>query len=74
MYGFISKVDCVIGIPFTSPVVVGRELGVASGYIDFYKDDFLIPETHNGFPVILEELHFMSWLKERLQELTESRS
>ena len=74
LYGFISKVDCVIGIPFTSPVVVGRELGVASGYIDFYKDDFLIPETHNGFPVILEELHFMSWLKERLQELTESRS
>jgi hypothetical protein len=68
LYGFISKVDCVIGVPFTSPVVVGRELGVASGYIDFYKDDYLIPEIQNGFPVILDELELMSWIKECLKE------
>lgn len=67
LYGIASSVDCIIGIPFTSPVVVGRELKTPATFIDTYKDDYYLPETHNGFPVISDGTQLISWLEERLR-------
>jgi hypothetical protein len=67
LYGIASSVDCIIGIPFTSPVVVGRELKIPATFIDTYKDDYYLPETHNGFQVISDGTQLNSWLEERLR-------
>ena len=66
LYGFISSVNCVIGIPFTSPVVVGRELKIPSIYMDVHKDDFHLPSTQNGFSVISDEMQLTTWLQKML--------
>jgi polysaccharide biosynthesis PFTS motif protein len=67
IYGIASSVDCIIGIPFTSPVVVGREITTPATFIDMHKDDYHLPETHNGFKVISDDIQLMSWLEECLQ-------
>lgn len=67
LYGIVSSVDCIIGIPFTSPVVVGRELGTPATFVDLYKDDYQLPETHNGFQVISDHNQLKSWLEKCLQ-------
>lgn len=66
LYGFISSVNCAIGIPFTSPVVVGRELGIPSAYMDLHNDDFYMPSSHNGFSVISDEVQLSLWLQKML--------
>lgn len=68
IYGIAKSVDCIIGIPFTSPVVVGRELAIPSTYIDVYQDNYQIPEIHNGFTVISDDIQLASWLEKYLQE------
>jgi len=67
LYGIASSVDCIIGIPFTSPVVVGRELKIPATFIDMHKDDYHVPETHNGFQVISDDTQLISWLEACLQ-------
>jgi len=66
IYGIASSVNCIIGIPFTSPVVVGRELKTPSVYFDTHKDNYQLPLTSNGFQVISDEAQFISWLEECL--------
>jgi hypothetical protein len=67
IYGIANSVDCIIGIPFTSPVVVGRELATPATFVDLYKDDYQLPETHNGFQVISDHNQLKSWLEKCLQ-------
>lgn len=67
LYGIASSVDCIIGLPFTSPVVVGRELKIPATFIDLHKDDFHVPQTQNGFHVISEDTQLISWLEEQLR-------
>jgi hypothetical protein len=66
LYGIASSVDCIIGIPFTSPVVLARELKTPAAFIDMHKDDYHVPETQNGFKVISDDTQLISWLEERL--------
>ena len=63
IYGLAGSVDCIIGIPFTSPVVVGREVTTPATFIDVHKDDYQLPEIHNGFKVISDDIQLMSWLE-----------
>ncbi len=67
LYGLVNEVNCIIGIPFTSPVVVGRELNVPSAYFDTYVDDYQLPRTHNGFQVISDEVQLATWLEKFMQ-------
>lgn len=67
LYGLIANADVVIGIPFTSPVVVGREMGIRSAFMDVHKDEFLLPETHNEFPVLTNQNLVIAWLRDCLR-------
>lgn len=67
LYGLIANADVVIGIPFTSPVVVGREMGIKSAFMDVHKDEFLLPETHNEFPVLTNQNLVIAWLRDYLR-------
>lgn len=67
LYGLIANADVVIGIPFTSPVVVGREMGIRSAFMDVHDDEFLLPETHNEFPVLTNQNLVMEWLRDCLR-------
>ena len=73
LYGLVANADVVIGIPFTSPVVVGREMGIQSAFMDVHKDDFLLPETHNEFPVLTSQNLVIAWLRDclRLSTITD---
>jgi polysaccharide biosynthesis PFTS motif protein len=51
LYSLISRARLVVGIPFTSAVLIARELGVQSCYFLDCDDDEL-PEFFNGVPVI----------------------
>ena len=64
LYGLIRSADSVIGIPFTSPVVVGRELGIPSAFMDVHSDEYFLPEEHNEFPVLTNQNLVMTWLRE----------
>ena len=67
LYGLIANADVVIGIPFTSPVVVGREMGIRSAFMDVHKDEFLLPENHNEFPVLTTQNLVIAWLRDCLR-------
>ncbi len=64
LYGLIRNADSVIGIPFTSPVVVGRELGIPSAFMDVHTDEYFLPGEHNEFPVLTNQNLVITWLRE----------
>ena len=64
LYGLIRNADSVIGIPFTSPVVVGRELGIPSAFMDVHTDEYFLPGQHNEFPVLTNQNLVITWLRE----------
>jgi polysaccharide biosynthesis PFTS motif protein len=51
LYEIISRSNLVIGVPFTSPVLIAKELGVRCCY--FLEDDMVkLPEYYNDIKVI----------------------
>jgi polysaccharide biosynthesis PFTS motif protein len=51
IYSLISSAKCVIGIPFTSAVLVASELNVPCFYF-VNSDKFDLPDNFNGVPVV----------------------
>jgi polysaccharide biosynthesis PFTS motif protein len=53
LYGLVGSADLVVGIPFTSPVVLAKELNVPSFfYIPESARDWVIAESQDGVEVI----------------------
>ena len=68
LYGLIRNADSIIGIPFTSPVVVGRELGIPSAFMDVHTDEYFMPGEHNEFPVLTNQNLVITWLREFIHD------
>lgn len=66
LYGLVREVDCVIGSPFTSPVVLAKELGVPAAFMDFYRDEYFLPEVENNLPVLQNAEELFEWLSKVL--------
>ena len=54
LYELVSQSDVVIGVPFTSPVLLGQELGTKAAYYSGGFENWDIPETRSGTVVIKE--------------------
>jgi polysaccharide biosynthesis PFTS motif protein len=69
LYDLISKTRLVIGIPFTSPVYVAKEMGVPSFY---YLDDTTVdlPASYNGIGVIRDKNELKSIFQEHFFRAT----
>ena len=53
MYNSIGEFDLVLGLPFTSPVFIGRELGIPSAfYIPDVYTDWKIPKSMSNVEVL----------------------
>jgi hypothetical protein len=56
LYDSIGECDLVLGLPFTSPVFIGRELGIPSAfYIPDVYTDWKIPKSMNDVEVLKGE-------------------
>jgi hypothetical protein len=55
LYRLISESRFVIGTPYTSPVIVAKELDVNSSFICFGSTEFSIPDYFNEVLVIKDE-------------------
>lgn len=62
LYGLISKADFVICIPFTSPAIIAKSLGVPVCYF-FSNVDFSLDSHVDGIPVVDSAAELLSLLK-----------
>jgi polysaccharide biosynthesis PFTS motif protein len=67
LYSLIREVDCVVGCPFTSPVVLAKELGIPAAFLDFFKDEYLLPGVENELLVLRNTEQLSAWLSEILE-------
>ena len=64
LYGLARKAHGILGIPYTSPVVMGKELNVPSAFIDLHKDEYILPAMHNGLEIISTTSSLEKWFKD----------
>jgi len=65
LYELIAKSRCVIGVPFTSPVVIAKELRVPSCYY-IGDDKVILPKKYNNIPVLRNKQELLSFLQSSL--------
>jgi polysaccharide biosynthesis PFTS motif protein len=52
LYKLIGESKFIIGTPYTSPVIIAKELGVESSFVNLWPSDYLIPDFFNEVPII----------------------
>lgn len=62
LYKLINDSKFVIGVPFTSPVIVAKELKIDSAYVYLTNSEFIVPDNYNGIKVIKERNNLLSEL------------
>jgi polysaccharide biosynthesis PFTS motif protein len=55
LYHTVGSSSLVLGTPFTSPVLIAKELGVSCAFMSLDGEDFKLPSLQNGIRVISKE-------------------
>jgi len=67
LYQTISQSDLVLAIPFTSPALLGRELGVNSYFVSTGIDGWDVPTSSDGIPVIFQFEELLNLVEKEIQ-------
>jgi hypothetical protein len=54
LYQTISQSDLVLAIPFTSPALLGKELGVNSFFVSTGIEGWDVPKFSDGIPILFQ--------------------
>jgi len=67
LYRLVAESNAVISVPFTSPAILAREVGVPSAFACTESKEWMIPNEHHGLPVIRSQRALADWLMEHLE-------
>ena len=56
LYHIVGSSSLVLGTPFTSPVLIAKELDVSCAFMSLDTEDFELPSLQNGIRVISKEV------------------
>jgi len=54
LYSFLSGVDLVLGVPFTSPVQLAHHLGIKAAYVSFESSEWNVSKNLDGIEVLFD--------------------
>lgn len=55
LYNIVGSSSLVLGTPFTSPVLIAKELDVSCAFLSLDAEDFKLPSLQNGIRVLSKE-------------------
>jgi polysaccharide biosynthesis PFTS motif protein len=67
LYQTISQSDLVLAIPFTSPALLGKELGVNSYFVSTGIDGWDVPKSSEEIPVIYQFQELLNHVEKEIE-------
>lgn len=67
LYQTISQSDLVLAIPFTSPALLGKELGVNSYFVSIGIEGWDVPKFSDGIPVLFQFERLVSHVEKEVE-------